>query len=79
MTEKPAYEEFDQRIHETTERHQTDETLRENEERYRTILESIEEGYFEVDLKGTFTFFNDSLCVVLGYSRDELEGMNNRD
>ena len=25
--------------------------MKESEERYRTILEGIEEGYFEVDLK----------------------------
>jgi len=34
------------------------ESLRESEERYRTILESIEEAYFEVDIVGNFTFFN---------------------
>ncbi|MDI6743718.1 MAG: PAS domain S-box protein, partial [Smithella sp.] len=48
------------------------------EEKYRTILENIHEGYFEVDLAGNFTFFNDSVCRVLGYSREELAGMNNR-
>lgn len=48
------------------------------EEKFRTILENIQEGYFEVDLAGNFTFFNDSVCRVLGYSRQELMGMNNR-
>ena len=52
--------------------------LRQSEEKYRTILESIEEGYFEVDLAGNFTFFNDTLCRIIGYSREELMGMNNR-
>ncbi|MBU7035789.1 MAG: PAS domain S-box protein, partial [Theionarchaea archaeon] len=28
---------------------------------------------------GNFTFFNDSLCRMLGYERDELMGMNNRE
>jgi two-component system sensor histidine kinase/response regulator len=54
------------------------EKARQSEEKYRTILESISEGYYEVDLAGNFTFFNDSLCKILGYSRDELLGMNNR-
>ena len=31
--------------------------LREGEEKYRTILASIEDGYYEVDMEGTFTFF----------------------
>jgi len=67
-------------IHEDiTERKQAEEALRENEEKYRTILESIEDGYFEVDIAGNLTFFNDSLCKMLGYSRDKLMGMNNKE
>jgi len=41
-------------------------------EKYREILSTIEEGYYEVDLKGNFVLFNDSLCRMLGYSREEL-------
>ncbi len=63
---------------EIMERVQAENALRESEEKYRTILQSIEEGYYEVDLAGNLTFFNDSLCRQLGYSRDELMGMNNR-
>ncbi|OYV95152.1 MAG: hypothetical protein B7Z68_07345, partial [Acidobacteria bacterium 21-70-11] len=61
-----------------TERRRAEETLRQSEERYRTILQTIAEGYFEVDLKGTMTFCNDSLTAMLGYSREELIGLNNR-
>jgi PAS domain S-box-containing protein len=63
---------------EIMERVQADEALRESEEKYRTILHGIEDGYYEVDLVGNLTFFNDPLCRMLGYSRDELTGMNNR-
>ncbi len=59
-------------------RKKAEEALRESEARYRTILETIEEAYYEVDLAGNFTFFNDATCRMLGYSRDELMGMNNR-
>jgi len=62
-----------------TERKKAEEALQKSEERYRTILESIEEGYFEVDLAGNLTFFNDSTCTISGYYRNELMGMNNRD
>jgi len=55
-----------------------EEALRKSEEKYRTILHSIEEGYFEVDLAGNLTFFTDRLCTFLGYSKEELMGMNNR-
>ena len=57
---------------------QAEVALRESEEKYRTILESIEEGYYEVDLSGNMTFCNESLCKITGYSADELLGMNNR-
>jgi PAS domain S-box-containing protein len=57
---------------------QTEDALRESEEKYRTILQSIEEGYYEVDLTGNITYFNDSLSKILGYPKDELMGMNNR-
>ncbi len=60
------------------ERKRSLQTIQQSEERYRTILENIEEGYFEADIAGNYTFFNDSLCRMLGYSRDEMVGMNNR-
>ena len=61
-----------------TDRKQAEDALKNSEEKYRTILEGIQEGYFEVDLAGNFTFVNDSLCRFLGYSKEELMGMNNR-
>ncbi len=61
-----------------TDRKRMEEALRESEERYRTILENIEDGYFEVDIAGNFTFFNDSVCRMVGYTRAEMMGMNNR-
>jgi len=63
---------------EITERRRAEEALRESEERYRTILENIEDGYYEVDLAGNLTFFNDSMCRISGIPREELMGMNDR-
>ena len=59
-------------------RDRSQKALRESEEKYRTILENIEDGYYEVDIGGNLTFFNESACRLLGYSHDELRGMNNR-
>ncbi len=56
----------------------SEQALIESEEKYRTILDSIEDGYFEVDMAGSLTFFNDSLSRILGYSRSELTGLNFR-
>ena len=50
--------------------------LQVSEEKYRSILESIDDGYFEVDLTGNLTFLNESTCRMLGYGRHELLGMN---
>jgi len=55
-----------------------EEALRRSEERYRTLLEEMDEAYYEVDLRGNFTFCNDALCRLLGYSREELMGLNYR-
>jgi len=52
------------------------EDLKRSEERYRTVLDEMEEGYYETDLRGTFTFVSDAMTRILGYSRDELIGMN---
>lgn len=58
-----------------TERRQLEEQLRQSEEKYRTIIEQMEDGYFETDLKGNFTFVNEAECRNLGYTHDELIGM----
>ena len=59
-------------------RKEMEESLRQSEERYRSIIEQMEDGYFELDLAGNFTFVNDAECRNLGYSRRELIGMNRR-
>jgi diguanylate cyclase (GGDEF)-like protein/PAS domain S-box-containing protein len=61
-----------------TERKQLEERLRRSEERFRTILENMQDSYYEVDLAGNFTFINISASDRLGYSRDELLGKNYR-
>jgi PAS domain S-box-containing protein len=61
-----------------TERRLARKALEQSEEKYRTILQSIEDGYYEVDISGNMVFFNDSMCRMLGYSPEELKGMNNR-
>ncbi len=52
--------------------------LRESEARFGNILQSIAEGYYELDLQGNMTFFNDPAARIIGYPHDELMGMNFR-
>lgn len=61
-----------------TERKKAEEALRKSEEKYRSILETMEEGYFEVDLKGNLTFINNGLCKMVGSDQNELLGFNYR-
>ena len=46
--------------------------VKDSKEKYQSIIENIKEGYYEVDLKGNFTYVNDALCKFLGYSNREL-------
>jgi PAS domain S-box-containing protein len=52
------------------------EAFRQSEEKYRTIIEQMDEGYFESNLAGNFTFVNEAECKNLGYTHAELIGMN---
>jgi PAS domain S-box-containing protein len=52
--------------------------LRSSEEQYRRIVETTPDGYYEVDNNGNYTFFNDAMCDLLGYSKTEMSGMNHR-
>ena len=54
------------------------EALKESEEKCQAIINNIEDGYYEVDLDGNFTYFNDAMALITGYSRQELIAMNNR-
>jgi PAS domain S-box-containing protein len=47
-----------------------------SDERYRAFIESINDGVYEVDIHGNFIYFNDSLCKVFGYPREEIQWQN---
>lgn len=57
-----------------TERIRAEESLRSSEERYRTLIESMNDGLGVVDDKGTITFVNESMCRMLGYTQEEALG-----
>ncbi len=50
----------------------------EEQARYRDFLENIEDGCFEVDLSGNFTFANEAAARRFGYEKRDIIGMNNR-
>ena len=63
---------------EIAERGKAQHELKQSEEKYRTIIENIEEGYYEVDLRGNLVFCNDPLCRMVGLTKDELIGLSYR-
>jgi PAS domain S-box-containing protein len=48
------------------------------QKKYMDILQNISEGYYETDIRGNLTFFNESLSRILGYHKIDLTGMNYR-
>jgi PAS domain S-box-containing protein len=55
---------------------QLQEELLKSEEKYRTILEEMDEGYYEIDCKGNLTFINEAGARLYGSTRREMLGMN---
>ncbi len=65
-------------LYDITDRKQLEEALVKSEERYRTILDQMQDSYYEVDPVGNFTFISESAGHRLGYSREEMLGQNYR-
>ena len=59
-----------------TERQNTEQAIRESEEKYRGVLENMDLGLLEVDLKDNILHANNAYCQMLGYTPEELIGKN---
>ena len=54
------------------------EALHVSEEKYRAIIENIEDGYYEIDLNGQFSIFNESFRKITGYTTEQLKQLDYR-
>jgi len=63
-------------IQNITERKKAEIKLKKSEQNYKNMIENLKEGYFEVDLHGSFTFFNEAFSKLLNYKPRELMGLN---
>ncbi|MGD0022153.1 MAG: PAS domain S-box protein [Smithellaceae bacterium] len=61
-----------------TERRKKEDALKQSEERYRTIIDTIADAYYEVDLAGNTTMFNEAYLKLYEYSMEEMQGKNYR-
>ena len=61
-----------------SDRKQVELALHESEEKYRSIVENALAGVFTVDDAYRLIYVNDALCAMLGYTCQELEGMDFR-
>ena len=55
-----------------------EDALKQSEERSRTIIDTIEDAYYETDLAGNSLMFNDAFLKLLGYTSEEMQGLNYR-
>ena len=65
--------------HDITERKLAEEAVKESEEKYRTIFESVNDIIILMDVNGTVLDVNGRLNDVAGYEREELIGKNFQD
>ena len=60
-----------------TDRRLAEEAIRESEEKYRTLVENMQDGIYRSDLKGNLTYLSPAGARLLGYeSADEMIGKN---
>jgi PAS domain S-box-containing protein len=76
LLEEPGIESFICTLRDVTERRQYDEILRENEERYRDLVENANDIIYTHDLQGRFTSWNRAGEQLTGYSMEEICRMN---
>ena len=57
-----------------TERKQMEEQLRQSEEHFRRLVETMRVGLSAIDASGVLIYVNDQLCQMLGYTMEEMIG-----
>jgi PAS domain-containing protein len=64
----------DELLLEIAERRNAENALREGEEKYRELVEEINDIIYALDPDGTLTYVSPAIESLLGYSREEVEG-----
>ncbi len=61
-------------VEDITGRKAVEEALRRSEEQYRRIVETAQEGIWQIDAADRTTFVNQAMADLLGYTADEMRG-----
>lgn len=59
-----------------TEKHAVEKQLHESEEKFRVLVETMNEGIVSLDEHRSVAYVNEKLCLLLGFSRNEIIGMD---
>ena len=62
-------------VKDITERKLTEEELRASEEKYRKLVDNVQDGFFVIQ-DGLLTFVNSALASMVGYTVNEVTGMD---
>ncbi len=66
-------------LEDITERKLAVDALRKSEKRYKGLVETLHEGLVIADADENINFANLAFCNMIGYTKDEIYGMNMRD
>ena len=62
-------------VSDVSRRKRAEETIRQSEERLRTILQTAMDGFWRMDTQGRLLEVNDTYCLMSGYTAQELAKM----
>lgn len=60
--------------YDNTQKKHAELALRHNEEKYRNLVNTLQEGIWQIDTKGYTTFVNPRMAEILGYQTEEMLG-----